>query len=87
MGKPENYPDGDYDYEDVCQWQEQAIAEKDKLLAEKDALLEERAKAVDNCLIQIAELVDMLELCATCNMDDVLYEEATSLLNKYKKGD
>ena len=39
ISKPENYPDGDYDYEDVCQWQEQAIAEKDKLLAEKDALL------------------------------------------------
>jgi hypothetical protein len=37
------------------------IDEKDKLLAEKGALLEERAKAVDNCLIQIDELVEMLE--------------------------
>jgi hypothetical protein len=36
---------------------------------------------------RIAELVDMLELCATCNMDDVLYEEATSLLAKYGKGE
>ena len=43
MSKPENYPDGDYDYEDVCQWQEQAIAEKDKQIAELVAALQQSA--------------------------------------------
>jgi len=46
--EPENYPDGDYDYEDVCQWQEQAIADKDKLLADKDKQIADMQDHIDN---------------------------------------
>ena len=41
ISKPENYPDGDYDYEDVCQWQEQAIVEKDKIIDRKQAEIDD----------------------------------------------
>jgi hypothetical protein len=61
---------------------------------EKDALLEERAKAVDNCLIQIDELVDMLENMiynanAAPSLSNALkailhHKDAVDLLRKYR---
>ena len=61
-----------------------------KLIAEKDALLEERAKAVDNCLIQIDELVYALKTALywlDYDIPEELYEHLHELLAKHRKGD